>query len=247
MKRFAIIFQALIVLLMPALLAAEEKLTLAVAANFMEPAKKIALLFEKKTNIKIEATYSSTGKLYSQIINGAPYNVFLAADEEKPNLLYRDGLAEKPFVYAKGQVILWSANKEFCQAKDWREALQNSKIKKIAIANVKTAPYGTMSMTALRKAGLWEHLQNKIVFSQDIAQSFQYAVTESVDMGFCSLSAAFTDHGKKGCFFVVDEAPPVVQAACVLKGSKKPAAAKLFADFLNSSDAQAVKTSYGYR
>jgi molybdate transport system substrate-binding protein len=247
MKRYVILFQALIVLLIPALLSAEEKLNVAVAANFIQPMQKIAVLFEKKTNIKIEATYSSTGKLYSQIINGAPYDVFLAADEERPNLFYRDGLTEKPFVYARGQVILWSAKKELCQAKDWSEAVQNKKIKKIAIANVKTAPYGTMSMEALKKAGLWEPLQNKMVFAQDIAQSFQYAFTESVDMGFCALSAAFSDQGKKGCYLVVNEAPPVVQAACVIKQSKKTAAARQFADFLNSPEAKAVKNSFGYQ
>jgi len=247
MKRLAILLQVLIVLLMPALLSAEEKLNVAVAANFIQPVQKIAALFEKKTNIKIEATYASTGKLYSQIINGAPYDVFLAADEKRPNLLYRDGLAEKPFVYASGQVILWSAKKEFCQAKDWREAVQNSKIKKISIANVKTAPYGAMSMVALKKAGLWEGLQSKMVFGQDIAQSFQYAFTESVDMGFCALSAAFSDQGKNGCYLVVNEAPTVVQAACVIKQSKKAAAARQFADFINSKEAKEVKMSYGYR
>jgi molybdate transport system substrate-binding protein len=247
MKRMAILFQVLIVLLMPALLSAEEKLNMAVAANFMQPVQKIAALFEKKTNIKIEATYASTGKLYSQIVNGAPYDVFLAADEERPGLLFRDGLAEKPFIYASGQVILWSAKKEFCQAKNWRDAVQNKKIRKIAIANVKTAPYGAVSMEALKKVGLWEDLQSKMVFAQDIAQSFQYAFTESVDVGFCAFSAAFSEQGKKGCFFEANEAPPVVQAACVVKQTKKSAAARQFADFLNSPDAKAVKTSYGYR
>jgi molybdate transport system substrate-binding protein len=247
MKRLAILIQVLIVLLIPALLSAEEKLNVAVAANFIQPVQKIAALFEKKTNIKIEATYASTGKLYSQIINGAPYDVFLSADEKRPDLLYKDGLAGKPFVYASGQVILWSAKKEFCQAKNWREAVQNKKIKKISIANVKTAPYGAMSMVALKKAGLWEHLQSKMVFGQDIAQSFQYAFTESVDMGFCALSSAFSDQGKKGCFLVVNEAPMVVQAACVIRQSKKAAAARQFADFLNSPDAKAVKISFGYR
>jgi len=247
MKRLVIVLQVLIVLLMPALLSAEEKLNVAVAANFIQPFQKIAALFEKKTHIKIEATYSSTGKLYSQIVNGAPYDVFLAADEERPNLLHRDGLVEKPFVYANGQIILWSAKKELCQAKDWSEAVQNKKIRKIAIANVKTAPYGTMSMTALKKVGQWEPLQNKLVFAQDIVQSFQYAFTESVDMGFCAFSAAFSDQGKKGCFLVVNEAPMVIQAACVLKRSPKAAVARQFADFLNSQEAKVVKVSFGYR
>lgn len=247
MKRLILFFLTFIILSMPAVLRAEEKIYLAVAANFVEPSKKIAVLFEKKTNIKIEATYSSTGKLYSQIINGAPYDVFLAADGERPELLYKDRLAEKPFVYASGQVVLWSAREEFCRAKNWLEAVQNKKLKKIAIANVKTAPYGTMAMRALEKAGIWETLQPKFVFAQDVAQSFQYAFTESVDMGFCAFSSVFSEQGKKGCYLVVDEAPPVVQAACIIKQSKQPAAAGLFADFLNSPEATSVKISYGYR
>jgi len=247
MKRFAIICQILIFLLVPVMLHAEEKLSIAVAANFMQPMQKIAALFEKKAYMKVEATYSSTGKLYSQITNGAPYDVLLSADEERPVLLFKASLAEKPFVYASGQVILWSAKKEFCQFKNWRDAVQNIKIRKLSIANVNAAPYGAMSMEALKKAGLWEGIQSKLVFAQDIAQSFQYAATESVDMGFCAFSSAFSEQGKKGCYLEVSEAPPVVQAACILKASKKQEAARQFADFLNSAEAKAVKTSFGYR
>jgi molybdate transport system substrate-binding protein len=246
MRRW-IILQMLALLSIPALLQAEEKLHLAVAANFIQPMQKISALFEKKTNIKIEATYSSTGSLYHQIVNGAPYDVFLAADEERAAILHKDGLAEKPFVYASGEVILWSAKKEFCQAKNWTESVQNEKIKKIAIANVKTAPYGTMAMRALEKTGLWERLQGKMVFAQDIAQSFQYASTESVDMGFVALSSAFSEEGKRGCYLVVNEAPPVLQSACVIKKSRNVKAAKQFSDFLSSPEATAVKTAYGYR
>jgi molybdate transport system substrate-binding protein len=247
MKRFVILFQVFVIIFMPFSLFAEEKLHLAVAANFIQPMQKIVVLFEKETNIKVEATYSSTGKFYSQIVNGAPYDVFLAADEERPNILYKDGISEKPFVYAKGQVILWSAKGEFCRAKDWIEALRKKEINKVSIANVKTAPYGSMAMIALKQVGLWEALQNKMVFAQDIAQAFQYAATESVDMGFCALSSAFSDQGKRGCFLVVNEAPAVIQAACIIKKSGKPAEARRFADFLNSPQALAVKASYGYR
>jgi len=247
MKRIVTIIAVLSIVFIPFLLAAEERLHLAVAANFMQPMQKITVLFEKKTKVKIETTYASTGKLYSQIVNGAPYDVFLSADEERPNLLYQTGISEKPFIYARGQVILWSVHKEFCKAENWSEAVRNKKIRKISIANVKTAPYGTMSMMALQKAGLWDSLQPKMVFAQDVAQSFQYASTESVDLGFCAFSAAFSDEGKKGCFHIVHEAPMVLQAACVVKQSKNIAAARQFVDFLGSSEVNATKKSFGYQ
>jgi len=246
-KGIAATIAVLGIIFIPFLSSAEDRLHLAVAANFMQPMQKITVLFEKKTKIKIETTFASTGKLYSQIVNGAPYDVFLSADEERPNLLYQAGITEKPFIYASGQVILWSVHKEFCKNKNWQEAVRNKKIRKISIANVKTAPYGTMSMMALQKAGLWESLQSKMVFAQDVAQSFQYASTESVDLGFCAFSAAFSDDGKKGCFLVVYDAPMVLQAACVVKRSKNIAAAKQFADFLSSSEVAAVKKMFGYQ
>ncbi len=224
------------------------KITAGVAANFIAPFGEIAALFEKETGIHVEPVFTSSGKLYAQIISGAPYDVFLSADEERPAKLFKDGVVQKPFVYAKGQVVLWSADSNFCSgAKDWVAALRSGNIKKIAVANPETAPYGAAAMTALKSAGLNETLKDKLVFPQDIGQAFQYASTLSVDAGFCALSSAVNKEGKKGCYFAVEQAPQVVQAACVLAKSPNRAVAERFAAFLVTPEAIRIKEKYGYR
>lgn len=226
---------------------AEEKISIAVAANFISAFKEMASDFEAKTKIKVEGTFSSTGNLYSQIVNGAPYDLFLAADEKRPEILFKDNLAEKPFVYARGRVILWSANKDFCKTPGWQEALKNGRIKKIAVANPVTAPYGAAAKAALQTAGLWDSLQSKLVTAQDIAQSFHYAHTSAVDACFCALAAAVGPHGKNGCYYEIPEAPEIVQSACLLKRTKKRAATERFISFLSSPEARKIKAGFGYR
>jgi molybdate transport system substrate-binding protein len=173
--------------------------------------------------------------------------VFLSADEQRPTLLQKEGLTEGTFIYARGKVILWSANKAFCESATWQDALKNTRIKKIAIANPLTAPYGASAKAALQKAGLSDALQSKLVNAQDIAQSFQYATTSAVDAGFCSLSVMASPEGKSGCFYLVAEAPDIVQAACIMKNTKKRVNAELFAAFLLSDQATKIKIKYGYR
>jgi molybdate transport system substrate-binding protein len=226
---------------------AEEKISVAVAANFISAFKEMAADFEAKTKIKVEGTFSSTGNLYSQITNGAPYDLFLSADEERPAKLYKDGAGETPFIYAKGQAVLWAANKDFCKAKIWQDALKNDQVKKIAIANTQTAPYGAAAKKALEKSGMWDALQTKLVNAQDIAQSFQYASTSAVDAGFCAMSATVSTEGKKGCFFVINEAPEIIQSACLLKRTTNRAAVEKFMEYLSSPATKEIKVKYGYR
>jgi molybdate transport system substrate-binding protein len=237
----------LLLVVFPCSVSAQEKISVAVAANFISAFKEIAADFEGKTQIKVEGTFSSTGNLYSQTINGAPYDLFLSADEERPALLNKDGLADTPFVYAKGQSILWSANEDFCKAKTWPEALKNKKIKKISIANTQTAPYGAAAQKALEAVGIWNALQSKLVVAQTVAQSFQYASTSAVDAGFCAMSATLSEEGKKGCFYVINEAPEIIQSACILKRTTNRAATEKFVEYLNSSGAKNIKIKYGYR
>lgn len=248
MKSFRIVVAFILIILMSSFSAfAEEKISVAVAANFISAFKDMAADFETQTKIKVEGTFSSTGNLYSQITNGAPYDLFLSADEERPAKLNKDGVADAPFIYAKGQAILWSANKDFCKTKTWQDALKNNKIQKIAIANIKTAPYGTAAKEALGKAGMWDALQNKLVYAETIAQSFQYANTSAVDAGFCAMSATVSAEGKKGCFYVINEAPEIVQSACLLKRTTNRAAVEKFVEFLSSPAAKEIKIKYGYR
>jgi molybdate transport system substrate-binding protein len=255
MKSFRIVVAFILIALMSSVFAfaesplsasAGEKISVAVAANFISAFKEIAADFEAKTKIKVEGTFSSTGNLYSQITNGAPYDLFLSADEERPAKLNKDGVAEAPFIYAKGQAVLWSANKDFCKAKIWSDALKNDQVKKISIANTQTAPYGAAAKKALEKVGIWDSLQPKLVNAQDIAQSFQYASTSAVDAGFCAMSATVSTEGGKGCFFVINEAPEIVQSACLLKRTTNRAAVEKFVEFLNSQAVKEIKIKYGY-
>lgn len=227
--------------------AAQEKLSAAVAANYLATFKEIAAAYEKKTGVTVEATFASSGILYAQITNGAPYDIYLSADEDRTTRLHQAGMADKPFIYAKGRCVLWSARKEFCRAKDWRMALAGERVKRIALANPETAPYGTAARQALKKAGLWESLEKKRVIAQDIAQAFQYASTEAVDAGFCALSSAVSAQGAKGCFYQVEEAPEVVQSACVLKRTKNRQTADHFAAFLLSPEAEAINARFGFK
>jgi molybdate transport system substrate-binding protein len=195
----------------------------------------------------VNATFASSGHLSGQIIHGAPYDIFLSADEDRPAVLSQKGLAEKPFVYARGQAVLWSAKKELCSASGWQEVVKHPSVKRIAIAAPAVAPYGAAAMAALEKRRIRDSLQQKLVYPENIAQAFQYAVTESVDAAFCALSSALSEEGKKGCYFEVSEAPPIVQGGCVLMRAKDRETVKKFANFLNSQEANSIKKKYGYK
>lgn len=220
-------------------------LLIAQAANFMPAMTEIIPAFESATGIKAEATYASTGKLYAQITNGSPHDMLLAADEAHPEKLFADGLAEKPFVYAQGKVVFWSLKKELCDG-PWAKAAVSAGVAKVAVANTETAPYGTAAMLAMQKAGIWDAMQPKLVFGQSIAQTFQFAQTGAADAGFIAYSSVFTDLGRAGCFTPMDEAPPVVQSACVLKSAPHLEAAHKFVEFLASPAVKAIKAKYGY-
>ena len=173
--------------------------------------------------------------------------MFLSGDEKRPEELYKKGISGKPFVYANGKVVLWTAHNDLCNAGDWKVVLLRSDVNKIAIANTETSPYGAASMKALKDSGLWGKLQGKFVFPQDISQAFQYALTGSVDAGFCAFSSALSQQGKAGCCLLMNEAPSIVQAACVLNRTTQKAAAERFAAFLLTEEADKVMKKYGYK
>ena len=226
---------------------AAESLNVAVAANFMQPFKEIVKSFESKNPVSVNVTFASSGHLAGQIMNGAPYDIFLSADEARPAALSQKGFAEKPFVYARGRVVLWSAKKEVCGLSGWQEIIKHPSVKKIAVAAPKVAPYGAASMTAIEQSHLRDMIHHKLVYPENIAQAFQYALTESVDAAFCALSSALSEKGKKGCYFEVREAPPIVQGGCMLMRAKDREIVKKFASFLNSPEANSIKKKYGYK
>jgi molybdate transport system substrate-binding protein len=246
MRKLLIYVLVLMVLAIPFYSFAQDKISVAVAANFISAFKEIAADFEDKTGVKVEATFASTGSLYNQIKNGAPYDVFLSADEERPALLKKDGWTERTFIYASGNVVLWSANKDFCKTAGWSQALKSERIKKIAIINPQTAPYGAAAKAAMQKTGLWDTLSARLVYAQDNPQSFQYAAISAVDASFCSLSMVALQKEHSGCYYVIPEAPVITQFACASKKAKSPVCAELFVSFLLSEHANKIKKKYGY-
>jgi len=246
-KRLKLVLVVIVGLLLSRQFAfATQEVTVAVAANFILPFEQLSTVFEQKNFIRVKATFSSTGNLYAQIKNGAPYDVFLAADEARPRLLCENGFAEEPFIYARGRVVLWSMGGALCKLGQWQKVVTSPSASRIAIANPETAPYGAVAAEALKKAGLWKAVKAKLVFAQTVAQAFQYAHTKCVDAGFCALCAAFSAYGKKGCHWVIPEASDVIQAACVLKRGVEKRGVQEFVTFLRSSEASAIKEKHGY-
>ncbi len=237
----------ILVLSMSASAFAADSLTVAVAAAFKQPFTEIARSFEARYPIKVEASYASTGAFYAQIANGALYDILLAADAKRPQVLHEKGLAETPVIYARGRVVLWTNREDLCRAGDWKSAIRDAGARKITIVSSKTSPYGEAAERALRKEGLWEAVKPRFVFAQNVTQAFQYVYTGAAAAGFCALSDAVSVAGREGCRFELAEAPPVEHSACVLKRAKNGEAARLFLKFLQASEAEEIKRSYGYR
>jgi molybdate transport system substrate-binding protein len=237
---------AAVTLFVPRWAAADNKLNAAVVAGFMLPFEEIAAVYQKKTGVKVRATFSSAGRLYGQIINGAPHDIFLSADKERPDLLHSRAISEKPFTYATGEVILWFSDRKFCGSEGWRSALARKDVGRIAIPNPETAVYGLRAQGALKDAGLWDSVSPRLIYAPDLSQVFQYATEGAVDAAFCSLAHARTEKGKTGCYYEMKGVPAVIHSACVLKNAKDIDRARHFAAFLVSLEGERIIKKYGY-
>lgn len=221
----------------------------AVAANFTAPAQQIAESFQKETGHTVKFSFGSSGKFYSQIQNGAPFDVFLAADEKNPKLLEQEGLAVKDsrFVYALGKLVLWSAKPGFVDDKG--AVLGKGSYDKLAYADPKLAPYGLAAQETLQKMNLWDKVQGKLVTGESITQTYQFAATGNAELAFIAL-AQITKDGKvsEGSWWMVpaDMYNPIKQSAVQLSAAKDPAAAKAFMAFLKSGKALAIIRGFGY-
>ena len=243
-KRLFFVWLALAALLSwgtsPAKAASEAYLRVAVASNFIAPAKELAARFEDKTGVRVVLSAGSTGKLYAQIMNGAPFDVFLAANAREPQRLFEEGLGTQPRTYALGRLALWCIGAE--NADTARSCLDDQTNARLAIANPRLAPYGQAAETvifALGGAGA------KIVTGENIAQTFQMAWSGNVPMAFVSMSQIFAQQDLQGAYWPVPahlHAPIDQQGLVVRPGAD----AQAFLDFLHSADAKAVIRSFGY-
>ena len=165
--------------------AAAESITVAVASNFTATLHDLAVRFEAESGHTVRVSSASTGVLYAQIANGAPFDVLLAADAERPRLLEADGhgVAGSRFTYAIGHLVLWSRNPALAGA-NCRARLENLGQQRLAIANPDTAPYGAAARDSLMGLDLWEHVQAQLVVGRNIAQTLQFVASGNASLGF---------------------------------------------------------------
>ncbi|MGR9072810.1 MAG: molybdate ABC transporter substrate-binding protein [Gammaproteobacteria bacterium] len=230
--------------------AAAETVDVAVAANFTEPMKAIAGGFEKKTGHKARLAFGSSGMFFAQIQNGAPFQVFLSADADKPAHLERDGMTVpgSRFTYALGTLVLWSHDPSVVDVKG--EVLKKGGFAHLAIANPELAPYGAAAREILKRMDLWDGLQSRLVRGENIAQTYQFVATGNAELGFVSLSQVFKDGAlMEGSAWTVPENlyAPIRQDAVLLSKGKDSAAASALVDYLKSDKAKAVIEAYGYK
>lgn len=244
MNRF-LLFSALAVVVSMASPAAAESTVVAVAANFTEPAREIAAAFAEKTGDTAELSFGSTGSLYAQIGQGAPYEVLLAADDERPARAVAEGLAVEgsQFTYAIGTLVLYSADAGRVTGP---ETLRDAAIGRIAIANPKTAPYGAAAVETMRKLGVYDALKGKIVEGSSIAQTFQFVSTGNAELGFVALSQITGREAGSRWVVPAEDHAPIRQDAVLLEAGSDNETASAFLDFLKGPEAAAIIERYGY-
>ncbi len=221
----------------------------ATASNFSQPLRLLAQAFEKHHRHKVRISTGSTGKLYAQIRHGAPYHLFLAADQKRPERLEREGLAlpGSRFTYAVGQLALWAPGQPF--RGEARALIRQADLRRFSIANPKTAPYGAAARQTLKAMGLWESLQGRLVRGENIAQTFQFVASRAAEMGFVAYSQLSAEAKSNGYHWVVPQTlhDPIRQDAVLLKRGAENPAARAFHAFLQSDSARNLIRAQGYR
>ncbi|PHV11124.1 molybdate ABC transporter substrate-binding protein [Chitinimonas sp. BJB300] len=226
-----------------------DEVSIAVAANFQQPMQQIARAFEQTSGHRVIISTGATGKLYAQIVNGAPFEVLLAADNETPERLEKEGLAEpgRRFTYAIGRLILWSAKPNGVDTKG--EILRTGDFQHLAVANPKLAPYGRAAMETLQALGIANQFTDRSVTGESIAQTHQFIATGNADLGFVAMSQVY-EQGKlvSGSAWLVPDNlhHPIRQDAVLLKKGNDRPAAKALLQYLRADAARKIISSYGY-
>ncbi len=219
---------------------------MAVAANFTEPAKAIAAAFQAKTGNTATLSFGSSGQFYTQISHGAPFEVFLSADADRPTQADKDGLSVPGtrFTYAVGKLVLYSKTPGLVDARG--AVLKTGKFDKLAIADPALAPYGLAAVETMQKLKVYEVLQPKIVKGTSITQAYQFVQTGAAEVGFVALSQVIND--PSGSRWVVPDSDhaPIIQQAVLLKTGADDPVAKAFIAFLKGPQARTIIKRFGY-
>jgi len=225
--------------------ARAEMVSVAVAANFTDAMRVLAKAFEAQTGDDLVPSFGATGSLYAQISQGAPFEVFLAADSATPARAVAEGFGVKgsQFTYAVGRVVLFSTDPKRVNG---AATLTAGRFDRIAIANPKTAPYGAAAVKVMQKLGVYGALAPKIVTGTNISQTYQFVDSGNAELGFVALSQVVSRKG--GSRWLVPQAdyPPITQDAVLLKPGRDSPGARAFLDFLSSLEAVKIIESFGY-
>lgn len=232
-------------LLLVANAAVADTVQVAVAANFAAPLKRLAGEFERRTGDRIEAISGSTGKLYAQIVAGAPFQVLLAADETTPRKLAAEGraVADSQFHYARGRLVLWT--RRTGQAFEDGQILAGPGYAHLAIANPRLAPYGAAAEAFLRHDGLMAAVAKRLVYGENIGQTFEFVRAGAADFGLVALSQVKALQPMQGAWWPVpeDRYPAITQDAILLQDG---AAARRFLSYLKTPEARRLIEDFGY-
>lgn len=229
--------------------ASSDTVQVAVASNFAQPMARIAAAFQRDTGHQLLLSSGSSGKFYAQIASGAPFEVLLSADDEIPQRLEKEGLAVagSRATYAIGKLVLWSPRPDYVDGKG--EVLRNGGFSRLAIANPKTAPYGTAARETMEKLGAWQALQPRLVQGESIAQTYQFVASGNAELGFVALSQVRNESGEtRGSLWLVPQAlyTPIRQDVVLLSRGKGNPAAGQFMAYLRSPKATTIIQSFGY-
>jgi molybdate transport system substrate-binding protein len=218
---------------------------IAVAANFTEPAKAIAAAFKAKTGHEAVLSFGASGQFYTQITQGAPFQVLLSADDARPKKLIDDGLAvpESRFTYAIGKLVLWSKTPGLVKGE---ETLKAASFAKLSICNPVAAPYGAAAVEAMKALKVFDALQPKLVEGATIIQAYQFVETGNAELGFVALSQLTGSETGSRWLVPQELYSPIRQDAVLLKSGASNEAATGFIAFLRSPEARAIIEKYGY-
>jgi molybdate transport system substrate-binding protein len=225
--------------------------TVAAAADLIYAMNEIAANFRKASGCEVRVSTGSSGNFLTQIENGAPFGVFFSADIEYPKKLEAQGLAEpgSTYLYAVGRIVLWVRNDSRLDVSKGLDALRDASIQKIAIANPQHAPYGRAAEEALRKAGLYDTVKDRLVLGENIAQAAQFVQSGNADAGILALSVVISPGLKNvGRYWTIPEAlhTPIRQGAVVLRGSRNPQGAQALLAYIKTRETAALLERYGF-
>ncbi len=227
------------------------EIAVAAASDLNFAIKEVVAAFEKQTGHQVKLSLGSSGNFYSQLQNGAPFDLYFSADIGYPKKLEEAGLTVPGslYLYAVGRIVLWAPKSSMLDVSKGLTVLRKPEIKKIAIANPKHAPYGRAAVAAMEHEGVYAEVKDRLVLGENISQAAQFIESGACDIGIIALSLALAPAMKSaGTYWQIpaDAHPPLEQGAVILKQSTKQEAARQFLNFMKSAQGQEIMTHYGF-